>query len=121
MTNRYSYRHEKTRNGPRRSRKLWPKTAHAYTLSIPVDWNEHDFEILQRQMMLLDQKFTKMNMVLFHIITLVFQKRETLSTILPGTPLMMLNFVINFHNILVSITTGANMQHQVRDLMEEDQ
>ena len=68
-----------------------------------------DFEILQRQMMLLDQKFTKMNMVLFHIITLVFQYLDTLKVV---------NFVINFHNMQVSIIGGSKMEHQVA---EEDQ
>ena len=60
-------------------------------------------------MMLLDQKFTKMNMVLFHIITLVFQYLDTLKVV---------NFVINFHNMQVSITGGSKMEHQVA---EEDQ
>ena len=65
---------------------------------------EHDFEILQSQSKLVDQKFTKMNMVLFPIITLVTQ--------------WVVIFVINFHNMQVSITGRSKMDHQVA---EEDQ
>ena len=60
-------------------------------------------------MMLLDQILTKMNMDLFHTITLAFQFMDTLKVLI---------FVINIHNMKVSITGGSKMEHQV---LEEGQ